>query len=184
MIKSVQPELIKYVDSNVSAAGTAAGIFFTALNMPTTGTGETQMNGTSVSIRKVDFRHETFCAAGGTASFGVRYILVQGLGDSAALTAGEVLQNIATVDFALTSPYRYDTINREFRVLHDSTVVVDGYNTKVVKSYSFNSKVHNARYDSLGTQWATGQLFLLRIAASAASTFSDTFYTRMWFMDV
>jgi len=184
MIKSIQPELIKYIDSNVSAAGTAAGIFFTALNMPTTGTGESNMNGTSINIKSVDLSFELFVGGGTTAAFGVRYIILQGIGDSASLTAGEVLQNIASADFALISPYRYDTINREFRILHDSTHVVDGYNTKVVKKYTLPAKVHNARYDSLGTQWATGQVFILRIAASAAATWSDSWYTRVWFMDV
>lgn len=185
MINSTQSNMVKYNDTIISTTGLTSGFFIASLNLPSTGSGESAMSGSSIACKEIDF--DLFYQIGNVAdtnSYAMRVILVQAIGAD-SLAVNEVLQNVATNDKAIVSPYRYDTVNKSFRVLSDEFLFVDPYNTVTHRKRKIKTKVE-MRYDPVGGGWATGQPFLIYGALSNGALSYLNFYAdyRVWWYDI
>jgi len=188
MISANQQNLKKYIDtSTTSTVGSSTNTL--NLSLPTTGTGETSMSGNSIDLKEFEINYIAQCATNTAAlqwgdNFQARFLLVQGLGAQAPVLS-EVLQT-TTNYYNLLAPYRYDTLNKSFRVVDDWVTTVDPFNSAHVHQRKVNAKVHNLRYDTVGSEWSTGQpvLFVLVNSNLSSSTFNYLVYIRGWFYDV
>lgn len=185
MINSTQSNMVKYNDTIISNAGLGSGFQIAALNLPSVGSGESAMSGSSIVCKEIDYTY--FYQIGNVAdtnSYMIRVLLVQAIGAD-SLAVNEVLQNVATNDKAICSPYRYDTVNKSFRVLSDELLFVDPYNTVAHRKKKVKTKVE-MRYDSVGGGWATGQPFLVTGALSNGMLSDLNQYAdyRVWWYDI
>jgi hypothetical protein len=185
MINSTQSNMVKYNDTLISSTGLGTGSIIASLNLPSTGVGESAMSGTSIACKEIDY---SYCFQAGSSadvtSYVIRVLLVQAIGAD-SLAVNEVLQNVASNDRALVSPYRYDTVNKSFRVLSDDIVFIDPYNTIANRKRKVKTKVE-MRYDSVGGGWATGQPFLITVIQgnSVASNLNQYADYRVWWYDI
>jgi len=187
MIKSSENNLIKYFDAITSVNGLTGGAHIFSVTMPTSGTGESAMNGTSIDIDRFELCYtindipNVF-----TDTYAVRVILFQAIGESTILVS-DVLQTNSTQFVQVVSPYNYANHNKSYRVISDTVRVIDSYNTVAhYKNDKLRPKVKRCRYDSSNTVWAAGQVYLLVINADYAGGTDMGFnlILRSWFYDV
>lgn len=190
MIMANQASLEKYIDTYVIWPSTSVNSTTIALlNMPTTGTGETNMNGTSINIKRLDYRqtlHIYNAIQPNNDVFLCRLSTCQAIG-SYMPTYGDVYQNSANPLDIINSPFRYDTEGLNFHVLDDVKYCVDSFNlTKVYNTRIIPSKIHNSRYDAVNSDWSNGQLFycLTVYSPSGSQDLGFNFSYRTWFFDI
>jgi hypothetical protein len=187
MLESGRSNLKKYTDSTEFSSGQGSQLDLTAFTMPTTGTGESSMTGVSIDVSAVEIHYE-FTHPEGSATpdvYPYRITVVQAIGTGTDLTIGEIYQNASSAGTALVSPFRYDTLNKNFRVISDYKSWVDQYNP--VKFHDQTVKIHTkARYDGLDADWATGKLYYVTVINNTAghSVLDFNLYYRLWWYDV
>jgi hypothetical protein len=189
MIANNQSILMKYIDTTNYLV--AIGTNSTSYNvvMPTTGTGEINMNGTSISMQKLDLRFDITqynVAVALTDRYQLRFTIVQSKGTD-SLAIGDIYQESATAGTILSSPFRYDTHNLSFRVLHDSKMQVNNYQPCLTKELlGLNCKA-KTRYDVFNTEWSNGQIsYIVTVVSYPGANTNVTWNLnfRMWFYDV
>jgi hypothetical protein len=195
MLKANQSNLVKYIDTSAYSTGLTSGLSIQAISLPSTGTGESSMNGSAIDINSFDVRWNLIrpgqapsATSGG--KYMVRFTIVQAIG-AANLSFADVYQDAANAIQAIVSPFRYDTKDRSFHVLYDKVMSVDNYNSLAfAESSKIPAKVHKARFDSVNSDWSTGQPYIY-IATSEdngigtpASDLSLNTTVRAWFFDV
>jgi hemolysin activation/secretion protein len=184
MIKSDTKPLMKYVDTVYNGAGT--GTSASLIVMPTTGNGESSMSGTTIEIDSIDLNyciHDTPDLS--TDSYAFRYTVVQAIGEG-GVSVADVYQTVSSTNSIITSPFRYDGVNKSFRVLFDKVVWVDSYNTISHTKAKFKPKIRNCRYDALNSVWSTGQLVQLFNVANylTGTDMGLDYHVRVNFLDV
>jgi hypothetical protein len=160
MIANNQSNLVKYIDTTnyLIAVGTQSTLYNVV--MPSTGTGEINMNGTSINMQKIDLRFDITqynAAIALTDRYQMRLTVLQSKGTD-ALTIADIYQETSTAGTILSSPFRYDTHNLSFRVLHDSKFQVNNYQPCLTKELLGLSCKAKARYDVVNTDWSNGQI--------------------------
>jgi hypothetical protein len=165
MIKATTNNLVKYTDSPIGVGGYTSAFHVTALNMPSSGAGESAMSGVSIDINTFDLRliFQDNAGVGSNSSF-FRVLLIQTMSDFVP-NSGEIFQNVSNTDFGIVSPLNYANHNKTYRCLFDQTVSIDAYNTTChMSSINIPSKVKRARFDAANATWATGQAYLVIVA--------------------
>jgi hypothetical protein len=159
MLKSKVENLVKYVDTTAFYSPSILNNPI-AWTMPTTGTGASNMAGTSINIKELLLRmFMTFPNSSGTMyGYTCRFIIVQAISDD-TVSIGDVLENSSTSQNAIVSPYSYELHNRMFRVLHDRTFYLSPSVTTYHESVSIKPKVPMARYNATGSYWGNGQIY-------------------------
>jgi hypothetical protein len=189
MIANNQANLIKYIDTvnYLSSIGTSSSLY--VVSMPVTGTGEINMNGTSINMQKIDCRFDVTqynIVSALTDRYQLRLTILQSKGTD-SLTLADIYQETSTAQTILSSPFRYDTHNLSFRVLHDSKMQVNNYQpcfTKEILDLPCKSK---ARYDIVNTNWSNGQIsYVITVVGFPAGDFNLYWNLnfRVWFFDV
>jgi hypothetical protein len=135
MIANNQSNLVKYIDTTnyLIAIGNQSVLYNVV--MPATGTGEINMNGTSINMQKLDCRFDITqynATIALTDRYQLRLTVLQSKGTD-ALTIADIYQETSTAGTILSSPFRYDTHNLSFRVLHDSKMQVNNYQPCLTK---------------------------------------------------
>jgi hypothetical protein len=189
MIASPQANLVKYIDTTnyLIAIGTNSTLYNVV--MPVTGTGEINMNGTSINMKKLDLRFDVTqynVAIALTDRYQLRLTILQSKGTD-ALTIADIYQETATAGTILSSPFRYDTHNLSFRVLHDSKFQVNNYQPCYTKELFDIDCRQRARYDVVNTDWSNGQIsYVVTVVAYPAANTNVTWNLnyRLWFFDV
>jgi hypothetical protein len=189
MIANNQSNLVKYIDTTnyLIAVGTQSTLYNVV--MPSTGTGEINMNGTSINMQKIDLRFDITqynATIALTDRYQMRLTVLQSKGTD-ALTIADIYQETSTAGTILSSPFRYDTHNLSFRVLHDSKFQVNNYQPCLTKELLGLSCKAKARYDVVNTDWSNGQIsYVVTIVAYPAANTNITWNLnfRMWFFDV
>jgi hypothetical protein len=189
MIANNQSNLVKYIDTTnyLIAVGTQSTLYNVV--MPSTGTGEINMNGTSINMQKIDLRFDITqynATIALTDRYQMRLTVLQSKGTD-ALTIADIYQETSTDGTILSSPFRYDTHNLSFRVLHDSKFQVNNYQPCLTKELLGLSCKAKARYDVVNTDWSNGQIsYVVTIVAYPAANTNITWNLnfRMWFFDV
>jgi hypothetical protein len=189
MIASPQANLVKYIDTTnyLIAIGTNSTLYNVV--MPVTGTGEINMNGTSINMKKLDLRFDVTqynVAIALTDRYQLRLTILQSKGTD-ALTIADIYQETATAGTILSSPFRYDTHNLSFRVLHDSKFQVNNYQPCYTKELLDIDCRQRARYDVVNTDWSNGQIsYVVTVVAYPAANTNVTWNLnyRLWFFDV
>jgi hypothetical protein len=189
MIANNQSNLIKYIDTTnyLIAIGTNSTLYNVV--MPATGTGEINMNGTSINMHKLDCRFDITqynAAVALTDRYQLRLTILQSKGTD-SLTIADIYQETATAGTILSSPFRYDTHNLSFRVLHDSKMQVNNYQPCFTKELLNIPCKQKARYDVVNTDWSNGQIsYVITVVAYPAANTNVTWNLnfRMWFYDV
>jgi hypothetical protein len=189
MIASPQANLVKYIDTTnyLIAIGTNSTLYNVV--MPVTGTGEINMNGTSINMKKLDLRFDITqynVAIALTDRYQLRLTVLQSKGTD-ALTIADIYQETATAGTILSSPFRYDTHNLSFRVLHDSKMQVNNYQPCYTKELLNIDCKQRARYDVVNTDWSNGQIsYVVTVVAypSANTNVTWNLNFRLWFFDV
>jgi hypothetical protein len=189
MIASPQANLVKYIDTTnyLIAIGTNSTLYNVV--MPVTGTGEINMNGTSINMKKLDLRFDVTqynVAIALTDRYQLRLTILQSKGTD-ALTIVDIYQETATAGTILSSPFRYDTHNLSFRVLHDSKFQVNNYQPCYTKELLDIDCRQRARYDVVNTDWSNGQIsYVVTVVAYPAANTNVTWNLnyRLWFFDV
>jgi hypothetical protein len=189
MIANQASNLIKYIDTTnyLIAIGNSSTLY--TVVMPVTGTGEINMNGTSINMQKLDVRFDITqynAAIALTDRYQLRFTVIQSKGTD-SLSLADIYQETATPGAILSAPFRYDTHNLSFRVLHDSKMCVNNYQPCLTKELLGLSCKAKARYDVVNTDWSNGQVsyVLTLVAYPAANT--NIYWNlnfRMWFYDV
>jgi hypothetical protein len=189
MIANNQSNLIKYIDTvnYLSSIGTNSSVY--VVTMPSTGTGEINMNGTSINMQKLDIRFDVTqynVVVALTDRYQLRFTVIQSKGTD-SLSLADIYQETATATTILSSPFRYDTHNLSFRVLHDSKMQVSNYQpcfTKEIQHLACKSK---ARYDAVNSNWSNGQLSYIVTVVGLPAGDTNLYWNlnfRMWFYDV
>jgi hypothetical protein len=189
MLTSKQENLIKYNDTYPSYAGAGSGIFFGVIYLPPTGTAENEMSGAAINLEKLDLRisaHIYNVVPPLSDVFLTRLVIVQSIG-MYELTGPDVFQNSGSALAAINSPFRYETENVSFRVLLDYRRTIDAYNPSWEHDrLAIDSKIHNLRYDTFNSAWATGTLSYIYVQYSpnASTNMAYNFSIRTWWYDV
>jgi hypothetical protein len=159
MLQSKVENLVKYVDTTAFYSPTITNNPI-AWTMPTTGTGASNMAGTSINIKSLVLRmFMTFPYTTSTQlGFTCRFIIVQAISDD-TVSIGDVLENTSSSQTAIVSPYSYELHNRMFRVLHDRTFFLSPSVTTFHESLTIKPKVPMARYNATGGYWGNGQIY-------------------------
>lgn len=189
MIANNQSNLMKYIDTvnYLASIGTSSTVY--NVSMPTTGTGEINMNGTSINMQKLDIRFDITqynVAVALTDRYQLRFTVIQSKGTD-SLTLADIYQETSTALTILSSPFRYDTHNLSFRVLHDSKMYVDNYQPCQTKEFLNVSCKAKARYDVVNTDWSNGQISYIVTANGFPAGDFNLYWNlnfRMWFYDV
>jgi hypothetical protein len=189
MIANNQSNLIKYIDTvnYLSSIGSSSSVY--AVSMPVTGTGEINMNGTSINMQKLDIRFDITqynVAVALTDRYQLRFTVIQSKGTD-SLSLADIYQETATATTILSSPFRYDTHNLSFRVLHDSKMQVSNYQPCLTKEILNLSCREKARYDVVNTNWSNGQIsYVITVVGYPAGDFNLYWNLnfRLWFYDV
>jgi hypothetical protein len=189
MIANNQSNLVKYIDTTNYLIGIGTQSALYNVVMPATGTGEINMNGTSINMQKIDLRFDITqynVAIALTDRYQMRLTVLQSKGTD-QLTIADIYQETATAGTILSSPFRYDTHNLSFRVLHDSKFQVNNYQPCLTKELLGLSCKAKARYDVVNTDWSNGQVsYVCTVVAYPAANTNITWNLnfRMWFFDV
>jgi hypothetical protein len=189
MIANNQSNLIKYIDTTnyLIAIGNQSVLYNVV--MPATGTGEINMNGTSINMHKLDIRFDITqynAVIALTDRYQLRFSVIQSKGTD-ALTIADIYQETSTAGTILSSPFRYDTHNLSFRVLHDSKMHVDNYKPCFTQELLNIPIKQKARYDVVNTDWSNGQIsYVVTVVTYPAANTNVTWNLnfRMWFYDV
>jgi hypothetical protein len=189
MIANNQTNLIKYIDTvnYLASIGTNSTVY--NVTMPSTGTGEINMNGTSINMQKLDIRFDITqynVAIALTDRYQLRFTVIQSKGTD-SLTLADIYQETSTALTILSSPFRYDTHNLSFRVLHDSKMYVDNYQPCLTKEFLNVPCKAKARYDVVNTDWSNGQISYIVTANGFPAGDFNLYWNlnfRMWFYDV
>jgi hypothetical protein len=189
MIANNQSNLVKYIDTTnyLIAIGTNSTLY--AVVMPVTGTGEINMNGTSINMQKLDLRYDVTqynAVIALTDRYQCRLTILQSKGTD-TLSIADIYQETATAGTILSSSFRYDTHNLAFRVLHDSKFQVNNYQPCITKELLGLSCKAKARYDVVNTDWSNGQIsYVVTVVAYPVANTNVTWNLnfRMWFYDV
>jgi hypothetical protein len=189
MIANNQSNLVKYIDTTNYLIGIGTQSTLYNLVMPATGTGEINMNGTSINMQKIDLRFDITqynVAIALTDRYQLRLTVLQSKGTD-QLTIADIYQETSTAGTILSSPFRYDTHNLSFRVLHDSKFQVNNYQPCLTKELLGLSCKAKARYDVVNTDWSNGQISYVVTAVAYPSANTNITWNlnfRMWFYDV
>lgn len=159
MLASKVENLIKHVDTT-SVFTPSDGLTPVAWAMPTTGTGATNMAGTSINIKSLDMRmFMTFpYSSGTTIGYTCRFIIVQAISDD-TVSIADVLEDTSSAQNGIVSPYSYELHNRMFRVLHDKTFYLSSTVSTFHDKAIIKPKVPMARYNATGAYWGNGQIY-------------------------
>jgi hypothetical protein len=189
MIANNQTNLVKYIDTTNYLIAIGNNTTLYNVVMPATGTGEINMNGTSINMQKIDVRYDITqynIAIALTDRYQLRFTIIQSKGTD-SLSVNDIYQETSSPGTVLSSPFRYDTHNLSFRVLHDSKMQVNNYQpclTKELLGLSCKAKAH---YDVVNTDWSNGQIsYVVTVVAYPAANTNITWNLnfRMWFYDV
>jgi hypothetical protein len=189
MIANNQSNLVKYIDTTnyLIAIGTNSTLYNVV--MPATGTGEINMNGTSINMQKLDVRFDITqynVAIALTDRYQLRFTVIQSKGTD-TLSINDIYQETSSPGSVLSSPFRYDTHNLSFRVLHDSKMQVNNYQPCYTKELLNIDCKQRARYDVVNTDWSNGQIsYVVTVVAypSANTNVTWNLNFRLWFFDV
>jgi hypothetical protein len=189
MIANNQSNLVKYIDTTSYNIAIGNGSTLFNVVMPSTGTGEINMNGTSINMHKLDVRFDIIqynVAIALTDRYQLRFTVIQSKGTD-TLSVQDIYQETSSPGTVLSSPFRYDTHNLSFRVLHDSKMQVNNYQPCLTKELLGLSCKAKARYDVVNSDWSNGQIsYILTLVAYPAANANITWNLnfRMWFFDV
>jgi len=188
MILSDKVNLVKYVDSLPTYSGVGSSTLISTGVMPTIGTGETSMGGNSVNFTKMNLRG--FAALYNTTpnltdTYFIRFSVIQ-LVAQGSPTVADIYEYYSPRDI-ITSPFRYDTTGKLFRVIADYTRKLDPYNMSVdIQMNDLEMKVKRARYDFLDSIWSNGQILYVRTVFTTGTSsnlyWDNTF--RSYYYDV
>jgi hypothetical protein len=189
MIANNQVNLMKYIDTQVFNIAIGLGSTLFSVAMPVTGTGEINMNGTSINMQKLDVRYDVTqynVAIALTDRYQCRFSILQSKGTE-TLSVADIYQEVTSPGYVLSSPFRYDTHNLSFRVLHDSKFQVNNYQPCVTKELLNIPCKAKARYDVTNTNWSNGQItYVLTVVPYPAGN-TNLYWNlcfRMHFFDV
>jgi hypothetical protein len=189
MIANNQSNLVKYIDTTNYLIAIGNGSTLYNVVMPATGTGEINMNGTSINMQKLDVRFDITqynVAIALTDRYQLRFTVIQSKGTD-TLSINDIYQETSSPGSVLSSPFRYDTHNLSFRVLHDSKMQVNNYQPCLTKELLNLSCKAKARYDVVNTDWSNGQIsYVVTVVAYPAANTNVTWNLnfRLWFYDV
>jgi hypothetical protein len=189
MIANNQTNPVKYIDTTNYLIAIGNNTTLYNVVMPVTGTGEINMNGTSINMQKIDVRYDITqynIAIALTDRYQLRFTIIQSKGTD-SLSVNDIYQETSSPGTVLSSPFRYDTHNLSFRVLHDSKMQVNNYQPCLTKELLGLSCKAKARYDVVNTDWSNGQIsYVVTVVAYPAANTNITWNLnfRMWFYDV
>jgi hypothetical protein len=141
--------------------------------MPTTGNGENSMSGNSINISGFELRYFWRDVVGASDAYVSRVIVFQAIGNSAP-TSATLMQYVSSNALAQVSPYNYDNVGKEFRILFDKSSHNDTYNPSNHTTAMFKSKVHLCKFDLVSNAWANGQIYIWYNNSTGGATADNT----------
>jgi hypothetical protein len=173
IIKAQELNLTKWTGYQfaVGSLGNASAI--QAITMPTTGNGENSMSGNSINIEGFELRYYWRDVVGSSDAYANRVVIFQAVGNSAP-TLGTLVQYTSNASIAQVSPFNYDNLNKEYRILFDKTTSNDTYNPVTSTVKKFAAKVHKCKFDTVSNSWANGQIFLWYNNTTSGATADNT----------
>jgi len=173
IIKSKTLNLTKWTGYQFAVGSLGNNSAVQAVTMPTTGNGENSMSGNSINIINFELRYFWRDVVGASDAYVNRLIIFQAVGNSAPTTA-TLMQYVSSNSIAQVSPYNYDNVGKEFRILYDQSHANDTYNPSTHAVATFKAKVHQCKFDSVSNAWANGQIYIWYNNSTGGATADNT----------
>jgi hypothetical protein len=173
IIKSKTLNLTKWTGYQYAVGSLGNNSAITTVTMPTAGNGENSMSGNSINIIEFELRYFWRDVVGSADAYVNRLIVFQAVGNSAP-TSATLMQYVSSNAIAQVSPYNYDNVGKEFRILFDKSTNNDTYNPSNHTSVRFPAKVHQCKFDSVSNAWANGQIYIWYNNSTSGATADNT----------
>jgi hypothetical protein len=194
MIKSiaVDKNLMKFIDTQVILNTTTSTPLITNLNMPTTGTGSSQINGANLTIDHFEVHMSDFFLDSITTSAQSlfdRFLLYQNNTESPIVASGDLLDQTTTTIDSFNSPLSYSNNGTLFKPILNYLVSLDSFNTTDQKVWMrLAPKIKKLKFNPTDGAWSNGVPAILQtrytVGVSGGSAAIQQITVRMWYYDV